>query len=303
MEKEDIVKFYAKMKSVRKEILAADWGKDKYLSFGAKGYYYLSVDKMKRIIAPILLNNGLDLSVTFHDLEQRQEIGSMTQHWTVKLDAALSDMDTGFCKTYYVYGESGDSGDKGVSKAQTAAMKQFLSNVFLLIDGIEPDEGDAGTVSSETFASPHKSSTEVRSAVLSNAVKSNTPTAPKVPGTPVVPKTPPIPKATPNKPLVAPTKPTEPIEKPSEVKEGGEEPKQDMEVKNTASDRFNSSELPVTKPQANSINNIVTVRTQWAQEGKMSKEEFDEMSSDFDGISDTQTAMAFIKKYRVRSND
>lgn len=303
MEKEDIVKFYTKMNKIRAGVLAADWEKDKYLSFGAKGYHYLSVDKMKRNIAPILLANGMELSVHFHDLEQRQEIGSMSQHWTVMLDATLVDMETGFEKTYMVYGESGDSGDKGVSKAQTAAMKQFLSNTFMLIDGIEPDAEDAGMGISGggTFVKDHKTNTDLRNAIISKALKEESTKQEVTPPTPKAPKpATPTPKAPkPDAPAPVPTETKVDKVVPIDDEKGLDDP---MVIPDDALGEMDVSSLSISKPQASSIENIVRVRYQWVKEKKSSPLEFNTMREDFKTIKDTQTAMAFIKKYRVIGN-
>ena len=131
---------YMKLNELRADVIAQDWSKDGMLSLpGGRGYPYLSADKVKKNLAPLFVKHGLELQVDFTDLTQMDGIGNMSQHWVVKAHVMIIDVDTGFSVESTSYGEVGDTGDKGVSKAQTSAIKRWALAQFLLADGIDPD--------------------------------------------------------------------------------------------------------------------------------------------------------------------
>lgn len=335
--KEYAASFYSKMNLVRKNILALDWKDDKFLSLGGRnGYNYLSIDKIKRNLAPILQGCNLDLGIEFCDLTQLNDPKGAIQHWTVRLKASLIDVETGYERVYTAYGESSDHADKGVNKAQTAAMKQFLSNTFMLIDGIDPDgenmERQGGFVP--------KAPAEVivaKSKVLANAIKptpavevaepaanaseeaadepveaNDVEEAPKAPAAPVKPaKAPaPKPKAPTAKPKPAAPKPKAPASKPKLKVTPAESPK----LGDTKADMAEAPaekptlgaivadaayELEISTPHKNAIANILRVKTEQAARGEITPAEYNQMSVDFATIMDNATGTAFLNKYRV----
>jgi hypothetical protein len=315
-EKEGATSFYSKMNRAREELLTLDWKDDKFLSLGGRsGYNYLSIDKIKRNIAPVLQRNGIELGIDYENLNMVGDPKDAMQHWTVRLEASLIDIDTGYERRYSAYGESADHGDKGVNKAQTAAMKQFLSNVFLLIDGIDPDA--TGGESTGSFA--QKTPNEVliaKSKILANAVKtapkaSNEGTTPEaVSQVPDAPKKAPVkdmpPKAA--EPVVEPVAEpeeapkAEPVEKTKKVPEisGLAEPTAELSPDAIVAIAENSvKDLNVSAPQKGAISNVIKVRTKLAQEGKISVMEYNTMSADYAAITDNASGAAFLKKYNV----
>ena len=108
--------------------------------------------------------------MNFTDLTERAEVGGFKQHWSIKLEATLLDVDTGAELTTTVYGEAGDVGDKGINKAQTAAIKQWIMAEFLVADGIDP-EGDSPMVKTTFTPKTHEENEEVKSQVLAKTVK------------------------------------------------------------------------------------------------------------------------------------
>lgn len=286
------------MNKVRAELLALDWKDDKFLSLGGmKGYNYLSIDKIKRNLAPVLQANGIDLGIEYCDLTQLGDANAATQHWIVTLKASLIDISTGFERIYTAFGESSDHGDKGVNKAQTAAMKQFLSNTFMLIDGVDPD-ADSGE---RTGAFTPKTPTEVleaKSAILSNAVKPK-PAVPQKPAPvirPMAPKN--VPKEE-NTESPAEVPEQKPVKKEPEVS-GLAEPTPELSpdaISVIAAESVES--LNISGPQKGAIANIIKVRTRLAQEGKLSVIEYNNMSADYAEIKDNVSGAAFLKKYNV----
>ena len=184
-EKEDMKGLFTKINALRAEVLTKDWSDDKNFMMGGKVMYpYLSADKVKKTIAPLFHKHGLELVMNFTDLVERAEVGGFKQHWSIKLEATLIDVDTGAEITNTVYGEAGDVGDKGINKAQTAAIKQWVMSQFLVADGIDP-EGDSPMVKTTFTPKTREETEEVKSQILSHTV----PPAPEQPApapTPVV---------------------------------------------------------------------------------------------------------------------
>lgn len=317
MTNEEAIGFYTKMNLVRADLLALDWKDDKFLSLGGRsGYNYLSIDKIKRNIAPVLQARGIDLGIEYCDLTQLGDPNAATQHWIITLKASLIDISTGFERVYTAFGESSDHGDKGVNKAQTAAMKQFLSNTFMLIDGVDPDAEDK-PIATGSFTKTPTETLVAKSKILGNAVKPADVEKPK----PEVKVSPPAPKA----PKVAPTpKSEEKVVQPTPQEEVKSEPVVEKVEDNPAPVETQEEilekemadvpdeggvfvpfvaesikDLKVTGPQRSAISRIIDVRTKWAMEGKLPVAEYNAMSADYAGIVDQKSGADFITKYRV----
>ena len=178
-----------KINALRADVLTKDWSDDKNFMMGGKVMYpYLSADKVKKTIAPLFHKHGLELLMNFTDLTERAEVGGFKQHWSIKLEATLIDVDTGAEITNVVYGEAGDVGDKGINKAQTAAIKQWVMSQFLIADGIDP-ESDSPMRSTSFVPKTREENEEIKSKILEKTVKPPVP-APKV----ATPPAPPAPK-------------------------------------------------------------------------------------------------------------
>jgi hypothetical protein len=314
MTNEEAISFYTKMNLVRADLLALDWKDDKFLSLGGRsGYNYLSIDKIKRNIAPVLQARGIDLGIEYCDLTQLGNPDAANQHWIITLKASLIDISTGFERVYTAFGESSDHGDKGVNKAQTAAMKQFLSNTFLLIDGIDPDAEDR-LVATGTFTKTPTETLVAKSKILGNAVKPADVDKPK----PEVKVSPPAPKAAPTpkseEKVVQPTPQeevkSEPVVEKAEDNSAPVETQEEILKKEMADVPDEEGvfvpfvaetikDLKVTGPQRSAISRIIDVRTKWAMEGKLSVAEYNAMSADYAGIVDQKSGADFITKYRV----
>ena len=169
--KEEWKSLYSKMNELRADVVSRDWSKDKNFPIGGRAVGYLSAEKVKKTIAPLVHKHGLELEMKFSELTQMGEVAGFKQHWFVRLDASLVDTDTGLRSTTTVYGESGDAGDKGISKAQTVAIKQWVLTEFLIADGIDPEDEPAR---GNTFVpKSHEETEEVRSQVLAQTVKTD----------------------------------------------------------------------------------------------------------------------------------
>lgn len=300
--------FLRKKNEARRKSAALDWEKDKAVSYGNKpGYRYLSIDKMKRNLLPVFMESGLDFKFDYGNIQKSDPIGSMSQHWVLECTATLTDIDTGYSETTVVYGESGDSGDKAIAKASTYALKTWLADTFMLIDGVDPDQGSEASSGKVFIPKTDKEQEEVKSKVFANAVPTPetqavpaTPVTPTAPVTPAVPK-PPVPNAVPKPPTPAapkpipPQPPTPPVPAPSAPK--AEEKPGEAAIRKLKQEKIDSFVPSV--PQQNAINNIVARWSEKAQTGEMSNEQYEEFCKDRSEIGNNQEAIAFIKKWKV----
>jgi len=300
------VAFLKKKNEARKKASMLDWEKDGVYSAGGRiGYRYLTVAKMKRNLLPIFMECGLDFKFDYQNLQKFEAIGNMSQHWVLECTATLTDVDTGYSETSVVYGEAGDSGDKALGKASTYALKLWLSNTFMLIDGIDSEGSDGEGMSRTFIPKSDREQEEVRSKVFANGIKPDDAKPEKV-LTPVTPKAT-TKGVTPKKKEVKPPsedevpkteeKPAEPV-KEEPVKE---EPAKEMTEAEKALDKLKEqakAEFKLSVPQQKIIDRIVA---QWSEKGKngeITNEQAAEFAKERSEIFDNKSAIAFIKKYR-----
>ncbi len=280
--------FYRKLSELRKQILSKDWKDDKTFPMGGKAVGFVSSDKVKKTIAPLLCQAGLELVSQFSDLSFINQSPSQT-HAVVKFTAQLVDVDTGYCGSEScAYGAATDSGDKAVGKAQTYALKYWIMSQFLITDGIDPD---AVYDSAPSFyrKSPEEQE-EITSKVLGKGM------------------------AVPEKPKIAPKPKQEPVAaKPAEgmtnqapakaesepAKAESEAPKAVAEPPADAPAEAPAGKFALPKPQAAAIERIVKIWTQRAKDGLVEVEDYNRMSMDKATIASMEDAVKFIAKYRV----
>lgn len=293
MTNKEAIGFYAKMNLVRGDLLSLDWKDDKFLSLGGRsGYNYLSIDKIKRNLAPVLQQRGLDLGIEYCDLTQLGDVNAAVQHWTVTLKASLIDIESGYERVYTAYGESSDHGDKGVNKAQTAAMKQFLSNTFLLIDGIDPDAEDKASATTVSFNRSPMETLVAKSKILDKAIKTPTVSVSNTDNEASEnAKEAPAEEQKPAENIEAESKTEAPAVEPSEV------PVEGCAFVPLVAESI--KDLKVTGPQRGAISRIIETRTKMAMEGQLTPAEYNQMSADYADIKDQASGTAFISKYRV----
>lgn len=284
--------FEEKLLSLRAELMKQDWEDDGVFSIPSRpsgGYTYLTASKVKRQFNPCLVKTGLDMQVVFSELTKHEPIGSMTQHWTVKCTMTIFDrIGTGGLAglvagdrsvSYEAYGEAGDSGDKGVNKAQTDAIKQIVFNEFLIADNSDPDENSADIeVPPVGRRIPTKAEQEaVKTKMADKAVQ-------------VPPKDEEPPKA-----VKKPLKKSEP--KPAEDKpEVPETPSEVPEVEATPVPA--EEEPPVNRLQKAVIDKIVNEARTLAEDGLMTESEFDAIELEAQKVRTSKQASDFIVKHR-----
>ena len=265
MAENERAKFLKKLSSFRKDLLEQDWTPDKIYQGGNKSYPYVSAEKTKKNFEPLLVKHGLEKASRYGELTPCEPVGMMSQHWTIKIDMEIFDIDSGESMSYSAYGEAGDSGDKGVHKAQTGAYKQVIFQNFGVADFSDPDGISIDTM----YPAPNKfrpKSEEEKVAVKSRIQAKAVP----------VPPAPPVPKA----PAPAP-KASVPAPKPVSIKPKASTP----------------SEIPEAYTKA--MNAIVTKASMEVLDGTMTSSEVDALKSEVERIQTKEQAEEFIGRHQA----
>ena len=108
----------------------------------AQKYKYVKSADVLRVIRESLSKNRVYAETNFemlgsYDITTRS--GSIMHTATVKATIVFHDLDFNEKLTASGLGDGADSGDKGIYKAQTGALKNALRNAFLLPDEADPE--------------------------------------------------------------------------------------------------------------------------------------------------------------------
>ena len=108
----------------------------------AQKYKYVKSADVLRVIRESLYKNRVYAETNFemlgsYDINTRS--GSIMHTATVKATIVFHDLDFNEKLTASGLGDGADSGDKGIYKAQTGALKNALRNAFLLPDEADPE--------------------------------------------------------------------------------------------------------------------------------------------------------------------
>lgn len=281
-----------KVSDAQRDIMKCDWAPDKAYSVGGSIVRYCTLTKMKGNIAPILQAHGLVLGIAVDKMRELPAAGKLAQHFAVRMQVSLYDTDTGASMTDVVWGESGDTGDKALTKAESFAFKQWLSTKFMITDGFDIEDE---LPESKGFTKRSEAETEeLKSKVLGNAEKPAEKPTEKPAEKPAE-----RPVESPQEPVVEEEVP-EPEPEPEVPQEPAEEPKKpsEKETKNENNPIPNVEGYKLEGPQAKAINKILADWEKRAKEGKIPVEQYNEMSADVVSIASPADAVAFIKKYR-----
>ena len=267
------------------DILKCDWSPDMAYQVQGNIVRYVSLSKMKANIAPIFQSHGLLLNLYFDRPEILAPAGKLAQHYMIRMEVTLTDAGSGFSTKDVVWGEAGDTGDKGITKAESYAFKQWLSTKFMLADGIDIE--DEQVQNQPRFTKRSEAETEeMKSKVLSNAVKPETPAPVKEEVTAESPAKQEKASAKAEKSNGVQMAPkAAPEDKPAETEKPRDIP--------------NVEGYKLEGPQAKAINKIIADWEKRAKEGRISPEEYNAMSADVVSIASPADAVAFIKKYRA----
>ncbi len=303
-------KLYSKISNLRAMIMKCDWTKDKRM-VGIATYPYLSVGKVKQNFAPLFAKAGLEIDMSYGEPKQLEMVetrNSRMQHWLIELRVSFIDVETGLrTEPMSYWGEGTDPLDKGLRKAMTAAIKSWLTDLFCIEEGIDPELN--GSDESASF-NPKANEPEIKSKIADAAVKPKTQVPkPKKAEEPVKAETeviaeeikevaetvkeaakPPRTKkeAEPKGETAVPAKSAEPAQKPVVAPSTG------------AGDIIPGSDTgyKVTGVQEKPLEKIIKEWQTAHTEGKIRSEKFEEMAAACRAIGDNRAVMQFIVKYR-----
>lgn len=106
----------------------------------AQKYKYVPVENVVDAVRRKLAANGVTCIPNAIGLEVRPTVSGKQHVTTVKLEYLLTDSETGeYCVVPW-YGTGADSGDKGLFKAYTGALKYFFIDLFQIPTGMDPDQ-------------------------------------------------------------------------------------------------------------------------------------------------------------------
>ena len=128
--------------------------KDGYNS--AQSYEYVKAAQYKTMLRKALAMNRLrhivnDMLSNVSDVLKGDKM-VLTQYHA---QLVIKDVDSDASESYLIWSQGADTLDKGLSKAKTLAIKDFVKNQFLVSDGEDDPEADVGTpVVKKVFVSP-----------------------------------------------------------------------------------------------------------------------------------------------------
>lgn len=128
--------------------------KDGYNS--AQSYEYVKASQYKTMLRKALAMNRLrfivnDMLSNVSDVLKGDKM-VLTQYHA---QLVIKDVDSDESESYLIWSQGADMLDKGLSKAKTLAIKDFVKNEFLVSDGEDDPEADIGApVVKKTFTTP-----------------------------------------------------------------------------------------------------------------------------------------------------
>lgn len=134
--------FGEKLFNLRSELSTYVWEKDG--TNVAQKYKYITEAQYKKYFEKALEAVGLDYYADIEAVDFVQNLSqSSSGNWshltTVKVGYFIIDPITAEARRYTSYGQGADSGDKGIYKAMTGALKYFIANNFLIAENNDPE--------------------------------------------------------------------------------------------------------------------------------------------------------------------
>lgn len=275
-----------KMNLLRQEVVKLNWVPDGMMVVQGRSVSYITINKVKANLAPVLAKVGVELNLFYDAPEKLPGIGNMSQQWKIALYGRFIDCESGASVLTRTYGVSADSGDKGLKKAQTSALGVWLYSQFLLADFTDSADNEED-IPVFRMKNPQEVE-ECRSKIQEHAVKPATPAKPAKPA--VKPKEAPKVAEVQKEPEVA--------QKASEAPATADVPKVEEKKEETGTMNAPKSDFKPSAIQQRAIDKIVGEWTQAAQEGRISPEAFNKMSVSCASMSSKAEATKFIENFR-----
>ena len=108
-----------------------------------QSYKYITEAQYKKYFEQALETVGLDYSFDIDEVMFQTNLTEKMHLTTIKVRILLIEPETGEIRSYTAYGTGTDTGDKGLYKAQTGALKYFIATNFLVAENNDPEGDDA----------------------------------------------------------------------------------------------------------------------------------------------------------------
>lgn len=171
-------KINAKIMELSLRISAQDWTPDGGYIVKGRSIEYVTGQKLKRVIRPILNDLKILFSIDVNDVSALPACGVKENHVLARCIVTLTDAESGESKGYYVVSEGADTGDKAVLSAISYAKREFWIQNFDIIDGLE----DEDTASSQDVVANIRRQA-IPEVPVSNTAPSASPVPPATQGT------------------------------------------------------------------------------------------------------------------------
>ena len=166
--KEESKTFQQKLFQLAEDVaeLAGDFVKDGYNP--SQSYEYVRAQQYKTIFRKALAKNRLrhkmdDVTIQINNLEKSDKMILTLYHAML----TIKDVDSDEQETYMLWSQGADNLDKGLSKAKTLMLKDFIKTNYLVSDAEDDPEADKGTkaTTKRKFVSPAERKADVEKAV------------------------------------------------------------------------------------------------------------------------------------------
>lgn len=130
----------AKLMILREKMNSFSWekdGKNRHQS-----YEYITEKQYKNNFKAALAAAGLDFKSSVLEYQFIPQISDKMNMVIAKFQFEIIDRETGEREIYQAFGSGADTGDKGLYKAYTGAIKYFLANNFLVAEGNDPESDE-----------------------------------------------------------------------------------------------------------------------------------------------------------------
>jgi hypothetical protein len=153
----------AKLMVLREKMNSFTWekdGKNRHQS-----YEYITEKQYKNNFKAALAAAGLDFKSSILEYQFIPQISDKMNMVIAKFQFEIIDRETGEREVYQAFGSGADTGDKGLYKAYTGAIKYFLANNYLVAEGNDPENDEEEMRTIKPAYVPPERREEIREAI------------------------------------------------------------------------------------------------------------------------------------------
>jgi len=153
----------AKLMVLREKMNSFTWekdGKNRHQS-----YEYITEKQYKNNFKAALAAAGLDFKSSILEYQFIPQISDKMNMVIAKFQFEIIDRETGEREVYQAFGSGADTGDKGLYKAYTGAIKYFLANNYLVAEGNDPENDEEEMRTIKPAYVPPERREEIRGAI------------------------------------------------------------------------------------------------------------------------------------------